>query len=132
MSASNPYGVNGADVLVLVNGIVVGGQRGARITKATGFVDFSSKSSVNERGRPGRLSSTLSLDSLYVVSDSGQASLRTARDNRDMITLRIKELGTDVQTADAVCTSLECDYPDQAESLHNAEFQVSDGWTNLP
>lgn len=128
MSGPNDYGVNGADVVVLVSGIIVGGQRGAKVTKATTFVNFSSKASANERGRPGRLSSTLTLDALYMPTDSGQQALRAARDNRQMITLRIKELGSDIEEAEAVCTSLERDHPDQAESLFNAQFQVSDGW----
>ncbi len=131
MSASNPYGVNGADVLVVINGQTVGGQRGARITRTTQFVDFSSKSSANERGRPGRLASTISMDALYMPTDSGQQLLRFARENRDLVTLRIKELGTDILEASCVCTNLERDNPDQGEALFNAEFQVTDGWTQL-
>jgi len=131
MSASNPYGVNGADVLVVVYGTVVGGQRGVRITRPSGAVDFSSKASVHERVRPGRLSSTVSLDSLYMVSESGHQMIQMCRDNRDMVTLRIKQLGSDIEEAQAIVTSIERDHPDQGESLFTAEFQVSDGWTTL-
>src|SRR4030042_4056480 len=93
--------MNGTDLLLLVNTGVspivqyeaVGSQRDAPIDEATATIDVSSKDSRAQRVLPGRYSSTISLDALYVPSDQAFMALKAANRDGEMILIAREEAG---------------------------------------
>lgn len=127
--------MNGSDFLVLVNTgtaespsyEAVGCQRDATIEEASDTIDNSCKDSRAQRVDPGRYSSTVSLDALYVQTDVAYAALKTA--NRDgtkvMLAKEIEDVVTEV--ALAKIDSISETFPDQAEATVSISFTI-DGW----
>lgn len=128
---------NGANFLVLVNTgtpsvpvyTAVGSQRGATIDENTEAIDYSSKESRNRRVGPGRYSSTMSMDGLYVPSDGAYAALKDAMRNGTTILVAREESDVVLETAEAVVATLSGDWPDQGESTISASFEIDDAWT---
>lgn len=106
--------MNGTDVLLLVNTgtptvpvySAVGSQRDVTFEEATEEIDVSSKDSRAKRVLPGRYSSNLSLDALYVWTDDGYQALRDAMRNGELILVARQDDGVTVETCDALITSL--------------------------
>jgi TP901-1 family phage major tail protein len=131
--------INGSDVLLLVNTgttavpvyEAVGSQRDVSFDEATEEIDISSKDSRAKRVLPGRYSSTLSLDALYVWSDDGYRALRDAMRDGELILVARQDDGTTVETADALITSLSESFPDQAEATISISMTIDGFWTEL-
>lgn len=71
--------IKGLDVLININGKVVGGQRNASLEIAVETTDVTHKLSGGWSEKiAGLMSWTPSLDGIYVVDDEGLASLETA------------------------------------------------------
>jgi len=127
--------MNGSDFLVLVNTgtevspsyEAVGCQRDATVEEASDSIDNSCKDSRAQRVDPGRYSSTVSLDALYVQTDAAYAVLKTA--NRDgtkvMLAKEIEDIVTEI--ALAKIDSISETFPDQAEATVSISFTI-DGW----
>ena len=129
--------VNGADVLVLVNTgteqapvwTVVGSQRNATVDEATETIDISSKEQRARRIIPGRYSSTLNLDGLYVPDDTAYGLLQSAMRNGTLIQVMIQRENEQIESASGVVTSLNREYPDQGESTVSATIEIDGEWT---
>lgn len=128
--------VNGTDILVQVehpadsgNYLTIGSQRGATFGEQTASVDMSSKEDRKRFVNPGRYSSTLSLEHLYVPTSSGYAMLKNAMRNGTYVRVRRRELGSTLETAQCVCTGLSLAAPDQEASVVSAEFDVNGAWS---
>ena len=122
--------MNGADVLVMIDGEFVGSQRDVTFEETTESIDFSSKDSRAQRVEPGRYSASVSLDALYVPSDTAYQSLKDAMRNGVKVQLiRVQESAT-LESCDAVVTSLSEAAPDQDAVTVSASFDVDGEWTS--
>jgi hypothetical protein len=122
---------NGTDILVLIEGNVVGSQRDASFDEKTDAIDASSKLSRAMRVLPGRYSATVSLDALYIPTDAGFLALEAAMRNGTFVTVRRQEYGAAVEEAEAVVTGLKTGAPDQDVSIVSAELAIDDQWVEL-
>lgn len=135
--ALGPHGeMNGSDILVQIeapadsgNYVTVGSQRGATFAETTAPIDMNSKESRLSYINPGRYSSTVSLESMYIPSASGYAALASAMRNGEYVRLRRRERGATLESAQAVVTSLSLAAPDQDAAIASAEFQLNGGWS---
>jgi len=131
--------MNGSDVLLLVNTgtptvpvyEAVGSQRDVTFDEATEEIDVSSKDSRAKRVLPGRYSSTLSLDALYVWTDDGYHALRDAMRDGELILVAREDDGTTIETADALITALSESFPDQGEGAISISMTIDGFWTEL-
>ena len=131
--------MNGTGFLVLVNtGTLltpvyeaVGCQRDATVDEATATIDVSCKDSRAQRVLPGRYSSTLSLDALYVPTNAGYQALKDANRNGDLILVarQVDEVVT--ETATAKVDSISEAYPDQAEATISVSLTIDGEWTEV-
>jgi len=98
--------------------------------ETTESIDFSSKDSRAQRVEPGRYSASVSLDALYVPSDTAYQSLKDAMRNGVKVQLiRVQESAT-LESCDAVVTSLSEAAPDQDAVTVSASFDVDGEWTS--
>jgi len=131
--------MNGTDVLLLVNvGTptvpiyqTVGSQRDVTFEEATEEIDVSSKDSRAKRVLPGRYSSSLSLDALYVPTNADYQALKDAMRNGDLILVARQEDNVTLETADALITALSEAFPDQGEATISVSLTVDGFWTEL-
>lgn len=131
--------MNGTDILLQVNtGTVlvpvwetVGSQRDATFDEATAEIDVSSKTSRAKRVLPGRYSSSVSLDALYVPSDAAYLTLKAAMRDGDAVQILRQEGGVSLESADAIVTGLSEKGPDQAEAVVSISLVVDGEWTEL-
>lgn len=129
-------GFNGTDLLILANTgtpsvpvyEAVGCQRDATIDENTDIIDYSCKTSRNRRVGPGRYSSSLSLDALYVPSNTAYEALKSAMRDGETILIAREEDGVVIETADAVVATLSQTFPDQGEATVSASFEIDDIW----
>lgn len=129
--------MNGADVLILVNTgtplipayEAVGSQRDCSITENTANRDSSSKDSRAQRVDPGRYSSTLTLEALYIPTDDGYGALLAAMRDGEKILIRVEQEGVEIEEAEAVINTLTRNHPDQETSTFTADFTVDGEWT---
>lgn len=124
--------VNGTDVLLLaaVGGTptVVGSQRGVTFEETSENIDVSSKEQREMRVLAGRYSSTVSLEHLYVPSDTAYLALRDANRSGEFITIRRSEFGSPFEECSCIVTSLSGDFPDQGEAVVSVEVMVDGAW----
>ena len=131
--------MNGSDVLLLVNTgtptvpvyEAVGSQRDVTFDEATEEIDVSSKDSRAKRVLPGRYSSTLSLDALYVWTDDSYRALRDAMRDGELILVAREDDSTTVETADALIRTLSESFPDQGEGTISISMTIDGFWTEL-
>lgn len=128
--------VNGFDVIVQVQEpagsgsyVTVGSQRGVTFAETTNPIDISSKERREGIHLPGRYGSTVSLEHLYVPSASGYNKMKAAMRDGAFVRLKRKELGNDLESADAVITNLSGNFPDQDAAVISADFTVSGAWS---
>lgn len=123
---------NGTDVLLLADvagtPTIVGSQRGVTFEETTETIDTSSKDSRAMRVKPGRYASTVSLEHLYVPSDTAYLALRDANRNGTPITITRREFGLNFEESCAVVTSISGDFPDQGEAVISVEVQIDGFW----
>ena len=131
--------MNGTDVLLLVNTgtaavpvyEAVGSQRDVTFDEATEEIDVSSKDSRAKRVLPGRYSSSLSLDALYVWTDDGYRALRDAMRDGELILVAREDDGTTIETANALIASLSESFPDQGEGTISIGMTIDGFWSEL-
>lgn len=131
--------MNGTDVLLLVNvGTplvpvyqTVGSQRDVTFDEAMEEIDVSSKDSRAKRVLPGRYSSSLSLDALYVPTNTDYQALKDAMRDGELILVARQEDGVTIETADALITALSEAFPDQGEAAISVSLVMDGFWTEL-
>ena len=130
---------NGSEVVVAVNVGTpavpayeeVGSQRDVTFDEATEAIDVSSKDSRAARVLPGRYSSSVSLDTLYVWTDNGYRALRDAMRDGDLILIARNDEGVTIEYADALVTSLSESFPDQGEAAVSLSLDIDGFWSEL-
>jgi len=129
--------MNGTDVLLLVNTgtdlvpsyEAVGSQRDVSFEETTEEIDVSSKDSRAKRVLPGRYGATISLDALYVPTDSAYGKLKNAMRNGTLIMVAKEVDDVTIETASALITSMSEADPDQAESTISISLTLDGEWT---
>jgi len=132
-------GMNGTDILLYVNTgtpavpayTVVGSQRDVTFEESTDEIDVSSKDSRAKRVLPGRYSASVSLDALYVPTDTAYLALKDAMRDGDLILVERYESGGADETADALITSLSEAAPDQGEATISISLTIDGTWTEV-
>jgi len=120
--------MNGADVLVLVEGDLVGSQRDVTFDETTESIDMSSKDSRARRVEPGRYSATVSLDGLYVPDDEAYERLKSAMRVGTKVQLMRQEEGVILESAMAVVTSLSEAAPDEEGCTVSSSYDIDGEW----
>jgi len=123
--------MNGADVLILIDGVLVGSQRDASFDESSESIDLSSKDSRAKRVEYGRYSATFSLEAVYVPSDVAYQSLRDACRDGTMVTIRRQEEGSALEEADAVITSVGTAAPDQDAVTVSVSGEIDGEWDEV-
>lgn len=129
--------LNGSDVLLLVNTgtptvpvyEAVGSQRDVTFEESTEEIDVSSKDGRAKRVLPGRYSSSISMDALYVPSDAAFQALQDAMRDGEMILVAREEEGVTLETANAVITNMSSAMPDQGASTISISLTIDGEWT---
>ena len=131
--------MNGADILVLANTgtplvpvyEVVGSQRDVTFEETDAGIDVSSKDSRATRVLPGRYGATISLDALYVPTDSAYQALKTAIRDGEMIKVLRQESGVSLEEATARLDSVGEAAPDQDGATISVAFTVDGVWSEV-
>lgn len=131
--------MNGADILVLLNiGTpaapsyeVLGSQRNVTFVENTANRDASSKDSRAQRVEPGRYSSTVSLEALYVPTEDGYQALVDAMRDGTKLLIRRQEDEVNIEESDCVVNSISGAGPDQETATVAVELTVDGDWTEL-
>jgi len=132
-------GMNGADVLLLVNTgtevspayAVVGSQTNVRLQERVGEVDMSSKDTGSMRVLGGRYDATITLDALYVPDDAAYLALKTAFRAKDKILVRVSESDVEVEEASALITAMDRAAPDQQPTTLSVTIRVDGDWSEV-
>jgi len=124
-------GKNGSDILITIGGMVVGSQRDATIDESSDVVDISSKESRARRIVPGRYSSTLSLDALYVPDSVSYTAIKTAMREGTLVNVAVMDNNINIKSASGYVTSLSEEYPDQGEATVSITIEIDGEWTEL-
>lgn len=120
--------MNGADVLILIDGTVVGSQRDVTFEESTDEIDVSSKDSRAKRVIAGRYSSSVSLESLYVPDDIAYQSLKDAMRNGTLVTVLRQEDEVALEHAQALVTKISEKAPDQGEATVSIDLTIDGEW----
>jgi len=124
-------GMNGTDILVLIEGVVVGSQRDVTFDETTDEIDVSSKDNRAMRVLPGRYSSKVTFDALYVPGDTAYNSLKDAMRLGTFVTVRRQESGAALEDAEAIVTGLSDAGPDQAEATVAINLTIDGNWAEV-
>lgn len=128
--------MNGTDVLLLVNTgtpsvpvyTAVGKQRDVTFEESTAEIDVSSKDAREQEVIAGRYTASITLDQLYVPTDSGYVALQAAMRDGELILVAKQVEEVTIETADALVTSLSERAPDQGEATVSVSLTISGGW----
>ena len=134
-----PNGINGSSILIFVNTgtdevpvyEAVGCQRGASIEESTSPIDTSCKGSRAQRVLPGRYTSTLSLESLYVPSNEAYQHLKLANRNGTFVQVAVQEDEVITETAWAIVTGIPREFPDQEAATISVELTIDGEWEEV-
>ena len=129
-------GVNGADVLVIVdvgastpNFVVAAGQRDVTFDESNNLIDISSKDTGRiEEVLMGRLTQTVTLDMLFINGDAGYNALKDASRNGTSISIRRRFQGNDIEHVTAFVETRSETFPDQDAGLVSLAFRLSGSW----
>lgn len=122
--------MNGTDILVAIDGDVVGSQRDVTFDETTEEIDVSSKDARAGRYLPGRYGATMSLDALYVPDDDAYLALQSAMRNGELVEVWSMEDSVVIESADAIVTSLSRSGPDQGEATVSIGLRIDGEWTS--
>ena len=122
--------MNGTDILIAIDGDIVGSQRDVSYDETTAEIDISSKDSRAGRYLPGRYGATMSLDALYVPTDTAYLALQSAMRNGDMVEVWSMEEAVVIESASAIVTSLSRSGPDQGEATVSISLRIDGEWAS--
>jgi len=138
---SNPRGINGADVVLVVDGIQIPAQRSLSQSETTASIDMSSKDGRAKRVAPGRYASTMSLTALYLPGASGFDQMQQKfRDGEYIDVIRNEpssgsswpsSTASGVETASCIITEMSPQFPDQDASTVSLSIEVDGEWEPL-
>lgn len=120
--------LNGTLVILVIDDLVVGHQRGLTVAETNASVDFSSKNQRERRVGYGRYESTVSVQHLYVPNASGYNAIQVASRTGQMVELIRRESGSGFETATAKIDSVSGDFPDQGEAVISVDFSIDGAW----
>jgi hypothetical protein len=120
--------MNGTDVLLLVDTVLLGSQRNLSRDENTAEIDVSSKDGRAGRVLPGRYGSSLTLDALYVPSETAYLALQAANRNGTFVTVVLMEAGLVTESAQAIVTALTETWPDQDAAVISVSLTVDGDW----
>ncbi len=128
--------MSGGDILLYVNTgseespsyTVVGSQRNMSRERTRNIIDVSSKDTEDEESLPGRKSSSITLDALYVPDNAAYLAIDAAYEAGDFILAQIYVEGVATHQANCLVESMSEEYPDDAEATISVELRVSGGW----
>ena len=131
--------MNGTDILLLVNTgtplvpvyVAVGSQRDATFGETTDAIDVSSKDTRARRVLPGRYSAEITMDALYVPSDTAYLALQVAMRDGELIKILHEESGASLEEATAVVTDLSQAAPDQDGATVSVGLAIDGEWTEV-
>lgn len=129
--ACETVGVNGTDVLVVINNEVVGHQRSTTRTETSAVIDYSSKTARERRVGYGRYESSMSLEHLWVPNASGLAAIRNAIRNADPVTVVVRHAGSDFEQACGIVSGRTEEWPDQGEATIAVDIEIDGAWTSI-
>lgn len=121
----------GTNVILVVEGEPVGFQRDVTFTENTAAIDVSSKEERAQRVLPGRYSSEITLDALYIYDDDGYEELVDAMRDGELIEVIRREPAGEAGdlTAQALVTSISNRFPDAAESTISVSLVIDGEWS---
>lgn len=128
--------INGTRVLLLANTgtdespvyTPVGSQRDATIDESNDVIDYSSKDGRARRVGPGRYSTTISLDALYVPHNNAYLALQTASRTGALIKVAVELDEAITETAMAMVSDISGSFPDQGEATISISLDVDGEW----
>jgi hypothetical protein len=123
--------MNGADILILIEGTLVGSQRDASFEEANESIDASSKDSRAKRVEYGRYSASFSLESVYVPTDAAYILLLAAVRDGTKVTVRRQEEGSALEEAEAVLTGMSIAAPDQDIATVSISGEIDGEWAEV-
>ena len=107
----------------------VGGQTGLTRSSNVDWVDLSNKDTgAVTCGVPGRITKTMTLDSLAPTSDDGRDALQDAHDNRTSITVAVYKNAVLVESATAHVLTFDQNDPDNDKSTYTCNLQLITAW----
>jgi TP901-1 family phage major tail protein len=122
--------MNGTDILIAIDGDIVGSQRDVSYEETTEEIDVSSKDGRAGRYLPGRYGATMSLDALYVPTDTAYLALQAAMRNGTTVDVWSMEEAIVIESATAIVTSLTRSGPDQGEAVVKCSLRIDGEWTS--
>jgi len=123
--------MNGTDILIWIDGNCVGSQRDVTADEKTAEIDVSNKNDGRAmRVLPGRYDATMSLDALYVPTDTAYQALKDAMRNGTFVEVVRIEEGVVLESADAIVTSLSEKGPDQGEATVSIGLRIDGQWVS--
>ena len=120
--------MNGKDILVLIDGDVVGSQRGVTFEETQAEIDVSSKDQREMEVIAGRYSATFNFDALYVPTDNGYERIKASVRNGSLVTVIRQEEGAILESAAALITSVSEAGPDQDAATIAVAGRISGPW----
>ncbi len=120
--------MNGADVLLLVEGVAVGSQRDVTFDESTEEIDVSSKDARAKRVIAGRYSATVKLDALYVPDDASYQALKSAMRNGTLVQINRQEENSILESANALVTAISEAAPDQDGCTISVSLTIDGEW----
>ncbi len=121
-------GMNGTDILLRVDGNIVGSQRNVTFDETNEEIDVSSKEAREKRVLAGRYGSTITLDALYVPDDTAYLALQAAMRAGSFVEVIRHEDGATLESACAIVTSLSTAAPDQDAATIAVGLTIDGAW----
>ncbi len=132
--------MNGTDILLLVNTgtpsvpvyQAVGSQRDATFGETNEVIDVSSKDTGRgKRVLAGRYTAEITMEALYVPSDTAYQALQDALRTGSLIKVVRQELGVSLEEASAVVTDLSQAAPDQDGATVSVGLAIDGLWAEI-
>jgi predicted secreted protein len=129
---------NGSDILLLVNTGTIGSpiwtaagsQRNVSFSEAVNMIDASNKNAgAAAKVKPGRYSTSLKLDSLYVPDDASQILLKAAFRGRTAIQVMKQESAVNIESATGYISAWDEAHPDMDSSTVSISVTIDGSWT---
>lgn len=129
-------GIDGMRVLILVEvasvWTAVAAQTGLTRETTREMIDSSNKDHDHMRFIYGKQGDTLSLEGLFVPTDTAYAAIRDAIENKAQVVFRRSFDGTEVEEATGLIETLSEEFPDNDVAVYTADAMLDTAWSALP
>ena len=131
--------IDGSDVLLMVDVgtdtesdfVAVAAQQDLTISESRDIREVTSKLDDHKKKEYGEMDTTASLESLFVVDDSGEELLRSAVQDATKVTIRIQESDVEIEEGTVLVSSLERNFPRNDNSTFSAELEFDGPLTTV-